>query len=414
MSKTLHPKIEAARYKLLNDRKLGRPYLAAAAYSLKPCGSGEGDGCPTMAVSKNYCLYWNDSWVESLSVAELAAVLYHEIRHLLDNHFARLAYLPPHIANVCGDLSINDDLEAEGFALPNGALLPRQFGFPDGLLAEEYADLLANENSASGSGSGSGGGRQEKDDGSGAGGTPEEGNENGGGDQQPFGGGSASTGRSPVWEGQEEEKSKAEIDAIRQAVAEAVLAAGKAPAGLKRWAEAVARKKINWRALLRCYLASHCGTSHTPSFARPSRRHSPGVILAGSMRESAEIAFVVDTSGSMLDEDIAAAAREAVDIARHTGVTVHLVECDAAVANVTYDLRKLPNDLSGGGGTDLSKALKAIQSDKRLSKARAVIVVTDGADCGIPEKPFGKPVIVLLTNKDGYIPAWCSVINWEA
>ncbi len=49
---------------------------------------------------------------------------------------------PKKIANIAADLEINDDIIAERVALPKGVLTSKLFNLPEGLLAEEYANML--------------------------------------------------------------------------------------------------------------------------------------------------------------------------------------------------------------------------------------------------------------------------------
>jgi hypothetical protein len=78
-------------------------------------------------------------------VKELAGVLYHEVTHLLRAHHERFEHADRETANVSADIEINDDIRAEGVQLPEGALYPETFGFPEGLLAEEYYSLFQQQ-----------------------------------------------------------------------------------------------------------------------------------------------------------------------------------------------------------------------------------------------------------------------------
>jgi predicted metal-dependent peptidase len=135
----MHEKLAAARILLVRRH----PYLAVAAWAVVPVESA---AVPTMAVDRHWRLYWNRSFVEAVPVEELAAVLYHELLHLLRAHAERLEQLPyPHAAkNIAADLEVNDDIRLEGWRLPEGALFPHQFGLPAGKTAEEYLAALGN------------------------------------------------------------------------------------------------------------------------------------------------------------------------------------------------------------------------------------------------------------------------------
>ena len=85
-------------------------------------------------------LYYNEEWVASHSVEETAAVLIHEVSHLLREHDARSAAAVKHeqLWNTAADCEINDDLLAEGLPLPDNPPTPERFGFSNGENAETY------------------------------------------------------------------------------------------------------------------------------------------------------------------------------------------------------------------------------------------------------------------------------------
>src|SRR5215207_3935375 len=63
-----------------------RAYFAPALFSLVPVRT---DMIASMAVDRYWRLYYNDDWVAAHSVEENAAVLIHEVSHLLREHEAR-------------------------------------------------------------------------------------------------------------------------------------------------------------------------------------------------------------------------------------------------------------------------------------------------------------------------------------
>ena len=94
-----------------------------------------------MAVDSRWRLYYNDAWVASHTVEENAAVLIHEVSHLLREHDARkqaTAVRDVQLWNTATDCEINDDLIAEGLPLPDDPPLPGKFGLLPGENAETY------------------------------------------------------------------------------------------------------------------------------------------------------------------------------------------------------------------------------------------------------------------------------------
>lgn len=132
----MHTKLARARFQLATKT---HPYLATALWSLVPV---ERPGLGTMAVDKWWRLYFDPDFVERKSDAEIAGVLYHEIQHLLRRHAERLAGYPPLIANLAGDVAINDDIRQEGVTLPEEGVFPEKLGLEEKALEEEYADEL--------------------------------------------------------------------------------------------------------------------------------------------------------------------------------------------------------------------------------------------------------------------------------
>ena len=119
-----------------------RSYFAPALFSLVPM---ETDLIGSMAVDAHWRLYYNNAWLEAHTVEENAALLIHEVSHLVRDHDARRKQsgLKDHRRwNTAGDCEINDDLEAEGLPLPGDPPLPRKYGLDSGNTAEIYYQRL--------------------------------------------------------------------------------------------------------------------------------------------------------------------------------------------------------------------------------------------------------------------------------
>src|SRR6187455_2494042 len=105
-----------------------RAYFAPALFNLIPVRT---ELIPSMAVDAHWRLYYNDAWLAAHTVEENAAVLIHEVSHLLREHEARKqasAAKNVTLWNTVADCEINDDLVAEGLPLPNDPPLPGTFG----------------------------------------------------------------------------------------------------------------------------------------------------------------------------------------------------------------------------------------------------------------------------------------------
>jgi len=130
--------LQAARVRAAYQRS----YFAPALFSLIPV---ETDLIGSMAVDAYWRLYYNDAWLNTHSVEENAALLIHEVSHLLRDHAPRKtqAGVRDHQRwNTAGDCEINDDLQAEGLPLPGDPPLPGKYGLAGGNTAEFYYKAL--------------------------------------------------------------------------------------------------------------------------------------------------------------------------------------------------------------------------------------------------------------------------------
>src|SRR5687767_9857341 len=115
-----------------------RAYFAPALFSLVPVRT---DMIASMAVDKYWRLYYNEAWVAAHTVEENAAVMIHEVSHLLRAHDARkqaAAVRNDKLWNTATDCEINDDLIAEGLPLPEDPPRPGKYGLTIGENAETY------------------------------------------------------------------------------------------------------------------------------------------------------------------------------------------------------------------------------------------------------------------------------------
>src|SRR5688500_3514992 len=115
-----------------------RAYFAPALFNLIPVKT---DLIARMAVDTHWRLYYNEEWINGQSVEENAAVLIHEVSHLLREHDARkhaAAVKDEALWNTATDCEINDDLTAEGLPLPDNPPVPERYGLKAGENAETY------------------------------------------------------------------------------------------------------------------------------------------------------------------------------------------------------------------------------------------------------------------------------------
>ena len=359
------------------------PYYASAVQRLRIVAD---PSVPTMATSHEWVTHYNPTTVAGWTVAERAAVIIHELEHLLRDHHGRCGDRDPGQFNVASDAEINQRMAD----LPDGAVYPESLGMPRGRTAEIYygaaggskpkdpdgndnSDDTADGDGQPGSGSGMPGPGQPSQCGSSAGG-PLQSHELG--DARNPGAGAANGG----------------ADA-RAATAREILG-GMYPgdgAGdeLREWAETeLGIDRSRWYTALASIVGSVAAPHGAPTrWTWPGRRDPRdlgGAVVPRWTGERPSLAVVVDTSSSVTAADLDMARTAGQYISRVAEVTYY--SCDTIPTNLG---RALPARLPGGGGTDLRKGIAMAIDDG----ARAVIVITD---CGTPwpSEPTRVPVII--------------------
>ncbi|MFE9480593.1 VWA-like domain-containing protein [Streptomyces spororaveus] len=381
-------KLLAARYKAAETR----PYLASALYALTVVPSA---GVRTMGVDRHWRCYVSPAFVEATPVALLVGVWIHEVAHLLRDHHGRAERLPAadqrdHVrVNIAQDCEINDDLLADGLALPEGRMEPRLYGLPAGGLFETYLPAIPPTPHG-------------PDCGSGAHGSP-----------MPWelgeGGGPARVGR-------------VEAEALRRQTAQAVRAhlraRGRVPEGWARWAEELLEPSVDWRRALAGAVreaAAWAAGAVDYTYRRPSRR-TPAlggrVVLPSLRRPLPRVAVVIDTSGSMGPDDLAAALAEVTGVLREVGVggnRVAVLACDADVHAVTRVSKADEVTLAGGGGTDMRVGISAALA--LPDRPNIVVVLTDGHTPWPQETPSCRLIAALVGDAPPAPPPWVETVR---
>lgn len=360
--------LDKAKTKLV----IAEPFYATIVLNLKPhlvtnaSPMFNGQEVKTLATNGTD-LVVNTDYFEALPLSRAITALKHEALHVALMHPFRRGARTPTRWNQAGDYVINDKLSKEGGDLGEGWLISP--GFTDMSSEQVYAQLPpeppdGGKGGGQGQGSGSGDGQPGKND------NPD----------------------NDVLEAPD--KSEAAEAQARATVAKAINVAkamGKMPGDLKEMLEDILSPKVDWKEVLRRFMTDVNKSDY--SFARPNRRMiSQGYYLPTrhGMDSMRNIAVVIDTSGSMGDEELKQMFGEvcgAVEDSCPGKVTV--VYCDAAVNHVdkfedtpTADDVRHSAKRVGGGGTDLTRALDWI--DEHVDDPACCIVMTDGYT------PFGE------------------------
>ena len=394
LSETADRRLRAARLWIT----LNRPYYSRALFSCPLIATRQVE---TMAIDDRWRIYVNSAYVEARSVEETAAVLIHELNHGMRAHSRRAGTLgvqsgETQVWNAAGDCEINDDLVQDGLELPDG-LLPGKFDLEDGRTAEHYFEELMKQATVI---------KVELHCGSGCTGQPADYEEG------PAGRPDTADGLDPV-----------EQDMLRRVVADAVRQHARAkgigtiPAGLRRWADQTLDPKVDWRRALESAVRRgvhlRAGAADY-TWQRPSRRDDSGepIIRPGMTRPVPDIAVVVDTSGSMGDQDLARALAEIRGILTRVvpgdGLRVYSVDADVAAEGQVFNARQI--SLVGGGGTDMRVGIEAAIA----ARPAVIIVITDGFTPWPETRPPGAPLTIAALTDDralAAVPAWIKAID---
>jgi predicted metal-dependent peptidase len=374
------------------------PYLATGVFGAQVIADR---GSGTVSVDESWRMHADPEVTADWTPAQLGSVLIHHVCHLLRTHGERAqgtGVRPDEAADWirAADAEINDDLVPAGLELPGHPVLPRDLRAEDGLLAEQYFDMIrrhaartADNQARSGSW---------LDCGSGADGIPRPGQGDGG---------------LPRWQ----------ADLLRRQVAQDVIAHGKqpgtVPAGLLRWAEEVLSPKVNWRAVLAAELrraVAEVSGAVDYSYRRPSRRSAVAgpVVLPALRRPVPEVAVVCDTSGSMTEDLLAMVLAEVEGLLRALGLArqVRVLACDTAVAPAQRVSSARQVELIGGGGTDMGAGIGAAAALR--PRPAVTVVLTDGYTPWPAAAPKGMRVVVgLLGEGAPEAPPWTRSVRVE-
>jgi len=392
-----------------------RAYFAPALFNLIPVKT---DMIPSMAVDSRWRLYYNDAWLAEHSVEENAAVLIHEVSHLLREHEARknAAAVRDHaLWNTAADCEINDDLTAEGLPLPGDPPHPRKYGLREGENAETYyRQMMKPAESGNVGGVSSVTNRHRPTT-----------------DHQPpptvphHDCGSGAHGERRPWELPDDDGSpggipgvdpvKAEL--VRRDCAQKILDgsgdAGDVPIGWRRWARTMVTPRVDYMATIRHAVRKALRDStlgrYDRTYRRPHRRQAAygEFIMSSFYQPRPRPGFLIDTSSSMEDTQLARAVAELGGLTRQLGYGTEVVVacCDAAVHDVKKVFTAAQLQLYGGGGTDIGVGLRWFM-DRKSGPIDLLVIVTD-CQTPWPEETPPFPVITIRVG-DGAPPSWGS------
>lgn len=260
---------------------LRHPFFGNMATRLRIIAADE--WCPTAATDGRN-LYFNTQFFNAMSNKEIEFVIAHEILHCVYDHFSRRDNRDPKLYNIAADYVVNNLLVEDRIGLkPKLIDCFQDFKYKGWSSEEVYDELFKNAKKINIDDLGEL--LDEHIDWS------EDGDEDGDG---------KGNGK-----GQRPKLSKADLDAIRDEVREAMISAaqsagaGNTPAGIQRMIKEMTEPKMNWRELLRQQIQSTIRSDYT--FARPSRKgwHTGAILPGMNFADTIDICVALDMSGSI-------------------------------------------------------------------------------------------------------------------
>jgi predicted metal-dependent peptidase len=361
-------RIQKARTTLLLDH----PFFGSLLFRL---GARARSSIATMATD-GVSLFFNPDFVDTLSAAELAGVLAHEVMHPALQHHTRRGDRNPKRWNMACDYAINPMLIDAGLTLPKDVLLDHRFR---GMSAERIYNLLVEEeNDPTNNGD-----TQGQDESTEGGGEslckPGEEDDAPQAPRTPGGIGQVLDAPEPV-DGKDAsvaDQAREWQIAVEQAENVAKLA-GKLPSCGARSLDAAKAAGVDWRELLRRAWSETIAADY--SWARPNRRHIwAGLYLPGVTSEGVgEIAIAVDCSGSVNARQLGLFEAEIRSIlAGQRPRLVYVLYFDTEVHKVDTYQAGQPISLApvGGGGTDFRPCFRWLE--ERAITPQTLIFLTD-------------------------------------
>jgi predicted metal-dependent peptidase len=397
-SDDIETKLAAARTRLVLDK----PFLGALVLRL-PLIVADPKWCQTTATDARG-LFYNRAYIDALDLEQTKFVLAHEALHCALSHFNRRGHRDKHRWDIACDYAINPLLVADGLKPPPGALVLDEYA---GMTAEEiYPYIKENsdeqtldqhmydsEDNRSDSGqkappTGGGQGEQPKQDDNDSGGSEGELDADAGGAQRP-----------PPLSASERESLAVQWQQRLAGAAQQAQQAGKLGGSMARLVDHLLQPQLPWRMLLARYMTNVAREDY--SFQRPSRRE--GSAILPSLRSAhIDVVIVLDTSGSIDDDEMREFVSEVDAIKGQLGARITLLACDDHLAEGApwifepWEQLAVPEKLQGRGGTRFTPPIE--WAEKQDRRPDLLVYFTD-AEGEFPKREPAFPVLWLVKGK---------------
>lgn len=410
MSNEVETKLAAARTRLILDK----PFLGTLVLRL-PMVQADASWCKSTATDAK-TFYYNHDYIDSMSVEQAQFVLAHEALHCALSHFSRRQHRVKHRWDLACDLAINPILINEGMQPIPDTLYDKQY---DGMTAEEIYptiedlddretqdqhvydedDREQNENDDSDGDEGDKNNNPKDDKGTG-GDKPQTDNDNqSNGNEAELDETQGGAGQPPPLTESEKESLSVQWQQRLAGAAQTAMQSGKMGDALARLVDHFLQPQLPWRMLLARYMTGIARDDY--SFQRPSRRE--GEAILPSLRSSqVDLTVVIDTSGSISDDEVAEFISEVDAIKGQMRARITLLACDDHVSENApwlfepWDTFDVPDDMMGGGATDFRPAFEFTE---QLGKQPDLLIYFTDAEGEFPAYEPAFPVIWLVKGK---------------
>lgn len=172
--------------------------------------------------------------------------------------------------------------------------------------------------------------------------------------------------------------------------------------------------QLPWPTLLRRFVTSAQRTQHRNSLRRPSRRF--GTMPGQRRRRTAKLAVIIDTSGSIIEEQRQRFFTELQRLKRFTS-EILVIEADNQVQKNYRFTNELPPFSQGGGGTSFDAALQFVNTAGPFD---GVVYFTDG-EGPLPKVNCQYPLLWLVVGQGspglssdwpGQVVCWETIQKW--
>lgn len=350
---------------------LDQPFFGALALKLQIV---EDPTCDTMWTN-GVMLGYGPKFVDSLSLAQLKSCIAHEVMHCAMLHHVRMQGRDAKKWNYAGDYVINAILDKAGFDMPSFVLLDPQYA---AFSTEHVYSLLPDMPPDSGDGEGS--------------------------SSDP--GGMGEVRQAPGNTNAQMKEQEIDWQVATNQAARGAKAMGKLPSALESLIIGMNKSKVDWKELLRNFITKVCKDDYT--WSRPNRRFvAQNLYLPSQHGESmGEIIVVVDTSGSIGQDELSQFCSELNAITEDVlPQKIHVLYVDTRVAGAEeFTPEDLPIKMSakGGGGTSFRPPFE--WAEKQQIEPECLIYLTDMCCNDFPKEPPAYPVMWISTTSHETAP----------